>query len=109
VRIPETVEIGHHQRVGDLRAREAQPTQCGDRLDPPLVGAVGDRPGRRRAIVESALALGEVTLDKVRHVRSLTPAAWAASVTDRPSSTTASTIRRRAFRLSAALACNCIR
>ena len=50
----------HPDRVGDLRGAEAQATKSHDHLDPLPRGAVGDTPGRRRAIVEAALALEPV-------------------------------------------------
>jgi hypothetical protein len=40
----------HSQQLGDLGARQAQPPQRSDRLDPPLVGAVGDHVRRRGTI-----------------------------------------------------------
>ena len=45
----------HLEHLGDLRAGEPQPAQRGDRLDPPLVGAVGDRPRAPSAIQQTAL------------------------------------------------------
>jgi hypothetical protein len=40
----------HPRQLGDLSASEAKPAQRGDRLDPPLIDAVGHHDGRRRAI-----------------------------------------------------------
>src|SRR5207253_838980 len=50
----------HAQRVGDLRACEAQSAQSRDRLHSLLFGAVRDRIRRRGAIQQPELALGAV-------------------------------------------------
>src|SRR3954447_19542918 len=49
----------HPERVGDLRASEPQPPERGDRLDPPLAGAVRDEPRRRGPIEETGIALDQ--------------------------------------------------
>src|SRR3954471_21777286 len=56
----------HLEQLGELRPGEAQPPQRGDRLNPTLVGAIGDYSGRRRAIQQSRLALSAVTGDPLR-------------------------------------------
>jgi hypothetical protein len=43
------------EQLGDLGAGQAQPSQRRDRLDRPLVGAVGDAMRRRAAIQQTAL------------------------------------------------------
>src|SRR5919109_4149213 len=47
----------HAQRLGDLRAGEPQPSERRDHLDTLLAGAMRDRPGRTRVIVQPELAL----------------------------------------------------
>src|SRR5712691_6151992 len=50
----------HPQGLGDLRTREAQPPQGGDRLHALLAGAMRDRVRGRRAVEQAELAVGAV-------------------------------------------------
>ena len=105
VRIPDTVESGHLEQLGDLRAGEPQPAQRGDRLDPALVGAIGDDLGRRGPIQQPGLALGPVASDPLEQVRAGSSAAAAAlsdqpcSITRKPSVAAASMQRRVSVQL----------
>ena len=53
----------HPERLGDLRACEAQPTQGGDRLYALLIGAVRDRAWCRGAVEQPELAFHAVAPD----------------------------------------------
>jgi hypothetical protein len=52
--------------LGDLRARKAQAAQRRDRLDRPLVAAIGDHAGSRRTINQPGQPLGPVARDPLR-------------------------------------------
>jgi hypothetical protein len=57
---------GHVQDLGDLGAAETQPPQRRDRLDPPLVGAIGDQTRRRAAIHQPQITLDAIARDPLR-------------------------------------------
>jgi hypothetical protein len=99
----------HPQRQRDLLAAEAQPPEAGDRLQPLLGRAVRLTLGGRRAIGKARLPLGAVASTHLQQVRSLTPAASAASPSDHSTSTTRRHITSRPFGLSLALAWSFIR
>ena len=99
----------HRERLGDLRAAQAQPPQRRDRLHAPLVGAIGDSRRRRGAIQQPELALDAITPHPLARQRTLTSAASAAIVSVQPCSSTRSHKTRRLLRLNAALACSFIR
>ena len=75
----------HVEGLGDLRAREAQPSQRRDRFDPLRGGAMRDPAWRRRTIKQPELALERGTAPThLRAQRTLTSAAAAASVSVQP-------------------------
>jgi hypothetical protein len=51
----------HAQQLRDLKTGEPQSAQRGDRLDPPLAGAIGHHIRRRAAIQQTALSAAAVT------------------------------------------------
>jgi len=66
---------GPFEQLGDLGAGEPQKAQCGDRLDPPLIGAVVQTAGADDRSVSPAGPSAQVARATLRAVRSLIPAA----------------------------------